>query len=98
MERNYKLVVILDLKLDNTNGLDVLKAIRAKYPSKPVILVTGYREEMADSIEKGFQIGAYACLYKPFEAEMLIDTIKEISRRKLRSFLTNNSEVTGRLK
>jgi DNA-binding response OmpR family regulator len=42
---------------------------------------------MASVIEKGLQIGAYTCLYKPFEMEELIGIIKEISRKKLRSFL-----------
>jgi DNA-binding response OmpR family regulator len=37
---------------------------------------------MAASIEKGLQIGAHACLYKPFEQEEVIGIIEEISRRK----------------
>jgi DNA-binding response OmpR family regulator len=82
MERDYKLAVLLDLKLGDTDGLEVLKAVRAKYPTKPVVLVTGYRDEMTDSIEKGLKIGAYTCLHKPFEMDGLIDTIKEISRKK----------------
>ena len=85
MEQDYKLVVILDLKLGNANGLDVMKAIRAKYPSKPVVLVTGYREEMADSIRKGLEIGAYTCLYKPFDMEELFRFIKEISHKKIKA-------------
>ena len=87
MEENYKLLVILDLKLAGANGVDVLKDIREKYPSKPVVLVTGYREEMGGSIEKGRQIGAYTCLYKPFEADDLISIIEEISREKHRHVL-----------
>jgi two-component system response regulator HydG len=87
MERNYKLAVILDLKLGNIDGLDVLKDIRARYPSKPVVLVTGYGRDMTDSIEKGLAIGAYTCLYKPFETEAIIGIVEEISRKKLRSFL-----------
>ena len=82
MEQNYKLLVLLDLKLGNADGLDTLKEIRAKYPTKPVVLVTGYGREMAASIEKGLQIGAHACLYKPFEQEEVIGIIEEISRRK----------------
>lgn len=87
MERNYKLAVILDLKLGKTDGLDILKDIRARYPSKPVVLVTGYGMDMADSIEKGFEIGAYTCLYKPFETDAMIGIVEEISRKKLRSLL-----------
>ncbi len=94
MEQNYKLVVVLDLKLGNTDGLEVLKAIRSKYPSKPVVLVTAYRDEMSGSIEKGFRLGAYTCLYKPFEAEELIRLIDEISRRKCRAVFGESFEVT----
>jgi len=87
MERNYKLALVLDLKLGETNGLEVLKAVRSKYPTKPVVLVTGYRDAMSDSIEKGLAIGAYACLYKPFEMEGLLNTIREISIKKRRNIL-----------
>ena len=87
MEQTYMLTVLLDLKLGDKDGVEILKAIRAKYPSKPVVLVTGLKEDMTSSIEKGLKIGAYTCFYKPFEVESLIDTIKEISRKKLRAFL-----------
>lgn len=82
LEKEYKLVVLLDLKLGNENGIDVLKRIRSTYPTKPIVLITGYREEMGGAIEKGLQIGAYTCLYKPFEADRLVDLIEEISRSK----------------
>lgn len=87
MARNYKLAVVLDLKLGNVDGLEVLKKIRAKYPSKPVILVTGYGGEMAATISKGDQIGAYACLYKPLEIDTLLGIIEEVSRRKKQALL-----------
>jgi DNA-binding NtrC family response regulator len=87
MEREYQLVVILDLKLGTVSGLDVLKAIRARYPGKPVVLVTGYRGEMAVAIESGLQVGAYTCLYKPLAMDELLGVVGEISRRKLRQFL-----------
>jgi two-component system response regulator HydG len=93
LERGYELVVVLDLKLGNADGLDVLRDIRLRYPTQPVVLVTGYREEMADSIEKGLQIGAYTCLYKPLATEELIGIIEEIGREKLRSFLGEPSQA-----
>lgn len=87
MERNYQLTVVLDLKLGNADGLEVLKEIRAVYPTKPVILVTGYGGELAASISKGEEIGAYACLFKPLEVEKLIGIIQEVSRKKMQTFL-----------
>jgi DNA-binding NtrC family response regulator len=89
LDRAYQLLVILDLKLGAASGLDVLGEIRRKYPSKPVVLMTGYREEMGGAVEKGLRIGAYACLYKPFEAEELLGIIAEISREKLHHVLGN---------
>jgi two-component system response regulator HydG len=96
MEKEYKLVVVLDVKLGEINGLDVLKAVRKKYPTKPVLLVTSYGEEMADSIQKGLQIGAYTCLYKPLPDEALISTIKEIRRKKLSAVLGEPFENAAR--
>jgi DNA-binding NtrC family response regulator len=87
MEKSYKLVIVLDIKLAEENGLDLLRQIRAKYPSKPVVLVTGYRDNMGSSVEKGLKIGAYTSLYKPFETENLLNLIEEIRLKKLQNLL-----------
>ena len=87
MESNYELLVVLDLKLGGADGGDVLKKIRGKYPTKPVVLVTGNHGESVASIEKAMRIGAYTCLYKPLEVEKLVDIIEETSRNKLRALL-----------
>lgn len=87
MEREYQLVVILDLKLGNSDGLDVLKRVRDRYPGKPVVLVTGERDKMSAAIEKGLQVGAHTCLYKPLAVDSLIEIIADISRRKHNAIL-----------
>ncbi|MDP4030430.1 MAG: response regulator [Gallionella sp.] len=88
LEKNYELaVVLLDLKLGAVNGVEVLKEVRAKYPTKPVVLMTGYRHEMRDSIEEAHKIGVYTCLYKPFEMDDLFRLIEEIRIEKLQNLL-----------
>ncbi|QEM69080.1 response regulator [Geobacter sp. FeAm09] len=87
MEHDDQLIVVLDLKLGTANGLDVLKEIRSRYKAKPVVLVTGYGSEMTAAIVQGMQIGAYTCLYKPFEAEVLLRLIEEVSLTKLQAVL-----------
>jgi DNA-binding NtrC family response regulator len=87
LDKDYKLAVVLDLKLGEINGVDVLKEIRTKYPSKPVVLVTGYREEMGSAIEKAQKIGVYTCLYKPIEIDNLTSLIEEIRLKKLQNLL-----------
>ncbi len=89
LTNNYKLVVVLDLKLGDVNGVEVLKRIQAKYPNKPVVMMTGYRQEMGASIEKANQIGAYTVLYKPFETDALLHLIEEIRIKKLQNSLVS---------
>lgn len=76
-------IVILDMKLNRTNGLAVLKEIREKYPHLPVVVVTGYRQEMAAAIEAALSIGAYTCLYKPFGIEELLKVLADIRKQEL---------------
>jgi DNA-binding NtrC family response regulator len=87
MDTVYQLLVILDIKLGQADGVGVLREIRDRYPTKPVVLVTGNRHDVGDSIEQGRQVGAYTCLYKPFEIDGLIGLIKEIKSKKLRALL-----------
>ncbi|MDO9041399.1 MAG: response regulator [Desulfocapsaceae bacterium] len=89
LEHDYKLAIVLDLKLGAVDGSEVLTEVRAKYPTKPVVVVTGYRREMGDSIEKGRQIGAYTCLYKPLEMDDLFQVIEDIRMKKLQNLLVS---------
>ena len=76
-------VVLLDMKLNGMDGLEVLKEIREHHPHLPVILVTGYRDEMAQSIKAALKISAYTCLYKPFKIEELLQILTEIHHQEL---------------
>lgn len=90
LDQNYKLaIVLLDLNLGAANGVNVMRDIQAQYPGKPVVLMTGYREKMAGSIENGRKIGAYTCLYKPFEMDGLLQLIEEIRGKKLKNLLVS---------
>ncbi len=75
--------VLLDMKLNDIDGLEVLREIRAQHPSLPVVMVTGYRAEMGQAIEAALKIGAYTCLYKPFQIEELLQVVGEIRRQEL---------------
>jgi len=90
LEQDYKLaIVLLDLKLGAASGVDVLEAIQARYPGKPVVMMTGYRREMTDSIELARRIGAYTCLYKPLEMDALFQLIEDIRLKKLQNMLVS---------
>ncbi len=82
-------VVLLDIKLNDISGLDVLKDIRKNNPSLPVLMVTGFREEMAESIKAALKINAYACLYKPLEIPQLFEMLSQLQKEHLRGLIKN---------
>jgi CheY-like chemotaxis protein len=70
-------LVVLDLGLPGfATGADVLKYMRA-FPSLaaiPVIVVTG--RELRDYEEPMLELGATACLQKPFDSDQLLNLIR----------------------
>ena len=80
-------IVLLDMKLNGISGLTVLRQIKAHYPGLPVILITGYREEMASAIEEGMEISAYTYFYKPLQIEKLFEVLREVRHLSLGTIL-----------
>ncbi len=80
-------IILLDMKLKDTNGLEVLKSIRGHCPTLPVLVVTGYRQEMAVAIQAAMEINAFACLYKPLEIPALLQILTQLQLDNLRDML-----------
>ena len=80
-------IILLDLKLNLINGLDILKKIRVLSPTLPVLVVTGYRLEMAKVIEGALDFQVSACLYKPLEIPELLNWLTIVQRDRMRSLL-----------
>jgi two-component system response regulator HydG len=81
-QRKYD-YVLLDMKLGEANGLDVLFAIKKITSRIEVILMTGYKKEMQDFIEEGLRTTAYGCLYKPFEIDEVLRIFNRIKYEKV---------------
>jgi YesN/AraC family two-component response regulator len=63
------IMVFLDHKLPDANGIDVLFHIKQNHPSLPVVFMTGFGDE--DVCRKAFMCGAQDYIRKPFCAEEL---------------------------
>lgn len=72
--------IILDIMMPKMNGLDVLKELREKGISTPVLMLTA-KAEVEDRI-LGLDLGADDYLTKPFSMGELLARIRAITRRK----------------
>ncbi len=66
-------VAILDLKMEDMDGIEVLKIFKKAYPEMAVIMLTGHGSEKA--AKEGLAHGAFDYLTKPCE---LGDLVKKI--------------------
>lgn len=73
-------LVILDIMLPKMNGIEVLKKIREKKLSIPVLLLTA-KDEIEDKVS-GLDCGADDYMTKPFSKSELLARIRALSRRK----------------
>jgi len=71
-------VAILDLKMEDMDGIEVLKVFKKMVPSMPVIMLTGHGSEKA--ARDGLALGASGYLTKPCDLEELMEKIKEAIR------------------
>ena len=75
-------LIITDINMPNINGLELLSFIRnnAQHVDTPVLVVT--TEGAARDREKGLALGATDYLVKPFENEVLIETVRRLLQEK----------------
>jgi two-component system, NtrC family, response regulator AtoC len=60
-------IVFLDLTLPDTNGLEILSRLKARYADTEVIIITGHAS--IDSAIEAIKLGAYHYVTKPFKLE-----------------------------
>ena len=68
-------VAILDLKMEDMDGLEVLKIFKKMYSKMEVIILTGHESE--HTTREGMKYGAFAYISKPCDFEDLICTIRK---------------------
>jgi DNA-binding NtrC family response regulator len=68
-------VAVLDLKMEDMDGIEVLKMLKIMDPRLVVIMLTGHGS--AEAAEQGIRLGAFDYLTKPCELEELLEKIME---------------------
>ncbi len=73
-------IVVLDLKLPDVNGLDLLPQIKKEWPETQVIVLTG--NATYDAAVEATKRGAFHFLNKPFDRETLLVTAQRALEHK----------------
>ncbi|WP_020533500.1 sigma-54-dependent transcriptional regulator [Flexithrix dorotheae] len=90
-------VILIDFRLPDMTGIDLLKEIKAKDPHQPVILMTSYAN--IRTAIKAIQMGAYEYLTKPVNPDEMLLTIRDALADKSKSnTVTENAQKVAQNK
>jgi DNA-binding NtrC family response regulator len=73
-------LILLDLKMPDMGGIEVLKVIMERWPGTMVIIVTGYSS--VDTAVEALRLGAFNHIEKPFTPDSLLAAVKEAFAKK----------------
>lgn len=73
-------VTLMDLRLPDLNGLDVLMAIRSEFPEARIIVLTTFERDA--EIQRALKAGARGYLLKSMPAQQMIETIRQVHAGK----------------
>lgn len=86
-------LVLLDIKLPDGDGIDILKLVKQKYDGTPVLVLTGFGS--VDLAVEATKLGAYHFMTKPFNIEELtLLTDKALSHTRL---ISENEKLKNQL-
>jgi signal transduction histidine kinase len=97
VSRQEVAVALIDLRLEDMNGLDVLTQIKAISSDTECILLTGYASQ--DSAIEAINRGAYSYVQKPADLEQLLVTLQRAveKRAAVQSLRQLNAELEARV-
>lgn len=69
-------IILLDIILPDSNGLDLLHSINASHPQSKVVVCSAIGQEQV--MQKALDLGAKAFIQKPFKPEKVIDVLESL--------------------
>ena len=69
-------VTLMDLRLPDLNGIEVMIAIRAEFPQARTIVLTTYEGDV--DVQRALRAGAHGYLLKSVPPQQMVDTIRRV--------------------
>ncbi len=77
-------MAFIDVKLPNIDGLETFLRLKSINPHITTIMMTGFRNEVKDALQKAQEASAITCLYKPFDPEEAANLVRQIGKKPRR--------------
>jgi DNA-binding NtrC family response regulator len=80
MEQQPFDVILLDIRMPDLDGMEVLKTIKDRWPDSEVVVITGY--PTIESAKEAVRLGAYNYLAKPVGPDEVIKAANDAMNQK----------------
>jgi len=91
VEEEVPAVALIDLRLEDISGLEVMRGIKERSPGTECIVLTGYASQ--ESAIEAVNLGAYSYVQKPYDVEQLLVTVRRaIEKREAREALRKSEQ------
>ena len=95
LERVKPELLIVDLRIGDINGLQIIQDCRVRYPKTEVVMVTGYGS--VETAVEAMKLGAFDYLTKPFDLDDLQRTVNRVVKRDTSEAAKTSQESSIRL-
>ncbi|MCP4599335.1 MAG: response regulator, partial [Proteobacteria bacterium] len=75
VNREHPTVVVLDLKMPDIDGFEVLRRVKTMHPEIELIILTAHGSLAEERLV--LELGAFACLHKPVDIDELTETMRQ---------------------
>jgi two-component system, NtrC family, response regulator HydG len=75
-------VVLIDMRLPKGDGGQIFRLVRQTNPEARTVIITGYRSETEQLVQKVVAEGADAVCYKPFDVPRLLATLEQLTPKR----------------
>ena len=88
MEQHSFDVVLLDLRMPDIDGMDVLETIKRRWPDSEVVIITGYPS--IESAKQAVRLGAFDYLSKPVAPDEVVRAANDAMVQKRWALRSNH--------